>query len=289
MKTAPFVHVAAETTADAVRLLQEHGDDARILAGGQSLLALMRLRLAQPGVLVDIARCGLDDITLSGDLQIGAMVTQTAALESAVVERRAPLLRRALSDVAHHAIRNRGTMGGTVAHADPAAEIPAVLVALDASVETLGPADVARSIRAEDFFVSHYTTALEEAEVVSGMRIPAQAPDAWAFHEIARRRGDYALAGVAATFTISDGVVSASRVVLFAVDARPVRVASAEEALRGLPLGDAVAAQAAATAAAEAVEPSGDIHGSTEYRRRLVAVAVRRALASATTTHGRAA
>jgi carbon-monoxide dehydrogenase medium subunit len=282
MKPAPFKYVAAESSDHAVGLLGDLGDQAKVLAGGQSLLAFMNFRMATPDVLIDIGRCGLAGISANGQLRIGATTTQSAALQSPAVRESAPLLARALGDVGHYALRNRGTIGGSVAHADPAAEIPAVLVALGGSVEVRGPTGD-RTIAADDLFVSHYTTALAQDELLTVVRLPSRPPDAWAFYEIARRRGDFALAGVSAAFGLSGaGEIVDARVVLFGVDRRPVRATQAEGALLGRRLDDAAAVREAGQAAAAAVEPPGDLHGSTKYRKRLTDVAVRRALSSAT-------
>lgn len=281
VKPAPVRYLRARSREEAVAALAELGDESKILAGGQSLLALMNLRVARPGVLLDIGRAGLAGICVNGALEIGATTTQNAALWSPDVARCAPLMERALRDVGHHTLRNRGTVGGSVAHADPAAELPAVLVALDGAVVAQS-AGGSRTIAADDFFVSHYTTAMTDEELLVAVRLPAVPPDAWAFHEVSRRHGDFALAGVAAAFAVDEaGLVTSARVVLFAVDERPLRVAEAEEAVVGQPLRDDTAVAEAARRAAAAVEPVADIRGSTRFRKRLTEVAVRRALSTA--------
>jgi aerobic carbon-monoxide dehydrogenase medium subunit len=278
MKAAAFTYLAAESVDEAVGALAELGDGARVLAGGQSLLAMMNLRLAQPETLIDIRRCGLGGVTAAGALEIGAMTTQTDAMGSPEVRRHCPLLARALADVSHAAIRNRGTVGGSVAHADPAAEIPAVLVAAAGEV-TARSVRGQRTILAEDLFVSHYETSLADDEVLTSVCLPFSARRAWTFHEITRRRGDFALAGVAATFALDpDGVVAEARIVLFALADRPLRACDAEAALIGRPLGDADSIDAAAEAGAAVVDAYGDIHGGAAYRRHLAGVALRRAL-----------
>ncbi|MBS1886164.1 MAG: xanthine dehydrogenase family protein subunit M [Actinobacteria bacterium] len=278
MKFAPFKYLAPESTDEAVAVLGELGEDAKVLAGGQSLLTLMSLRVAQPEVLVDVGRAGLGGVGSGDALEIGATTTQNEALRDLSVRERAPLMSRALLDVAHHTLRNRGTVGGSVAHADPAAELPAVLVALGGEVVARGPAGT-RTIGADDFFISHYTTALEESELLTAIRVPGPAPDAWAFYEVARRHGDFAQVGVAASFSVDrDDRVASARLVLFAVDERPLRIAVAEEALVGRRLDDAEARAEAAERCAEAIEPVGDLHGSPDHRRRIARGAVRRAL-----------
>jgi carbon-monoxide dehydrogenase medium subunit len=263
-------------------VLAELGDAAKVLAGGQSLLALMNLRVARPEVLVDLGGCGLSGIARDGCLEIGAMTTHTAASKSEAVRESAPLLEHALGYVGHHAIRNRGTIGGSVAHADPAAEVPAVLLALGGEVSVLGPGG-GRTIDADELFVSFYTTALAEDEVLTAIRLPESAPDAWAFGELARRHGDFAIVGVAASFDLTpSGEVADARVAVFGAADRPVRVSEAEAVLHGRRLDDAAAVGDAAVAAREAVDPIGDIHGSKSYRKRVTEVVVRRALENAT-------
>lgn len=267
MKPAPFRYVAPDSLDAALALLAEHGDGAKALAGGQSLLAMMNLRLAQPSLLVDLAGCGLDGLSENGTLMIGATVTQAAAMRSETVVRRAPLLVDALRHVGHEATRTRGTVGGSAAHADPAAEIPAVLLALDARLHVSSTRG-ARTIPADQFYVTHYTTVLEPDEVVTAIELPAT-PTAWGFAEAARRHGDFALAGCAAAFT-ADG----PRVALFGIADKPVRSAAAEAALAGTEPGDSAAARLAAAAVADL--------GLTPERRRLAETVVERALSGAT-------
>lgn len=285
MKPAPFKYVRAESQDAAVAALGEYGDSAKVLAGGQSLLTLMNLRVAQPECLVDIGPAGLDGIVSRDLLEIGATTTQTAALRSDVIATSVPLLQRALRDVGHHTLRNRGTVGGSIAHADPAAELPAVLVALGGEVVAVSARET-RIIDADEFFLSHFTTALREDELLTTVRISLGA-DTWAFHEIARRHGDFALAGVAATFERgSDGMVSAARVVFFSVGERPTRLPEVEAALVAHRIGDPAATEDAARLAAEAVEPVGDLHGSTALRKRLTGVALKRAIADLVAREG---
>jgi carbon-monoxide dehydrogenase medium subunit len=252
-----------------------------VLAGGQSLLAMMNFRLARPEVLIDIGACGLSGVAVNGALEIGATTTHNVARASDAVRRFAPLLVRALADVGHHAVRNRGTVGGSVAHADPAAEIPAVLLALEGEVVAVGTSGV-RTIAAADFFLSYYTTALESDEVLTAIRVSARPPDASGFAEVSRRHGDFALAGAAVAADLSpDREVTNVRVAVFAVADRPLRIPEAEDALRGRRLDDADAVGSAAATAREAVDAVGDVHGSETYRRRMTEVVVRRALVEA--------
>jgi carbon-monoxide dehydrogenase medium subunit len=281
VKPAPLQYLRPESREEAVAALAEFGDEAKPLAGGQSLLTLMNLRVAQPEILLDVSRAGLTGISVDDALELGATTTQNAALWSSDVARSAPLMTRALRDVGHHTLRNRGTVGGSIAHADSSAELPAVLLALGGEVVAQS-AGGSRTIAADDFFVSHFTTAMTDEELLVSVRVPVVPPDAWAFHEIARRHGDFALAGVAAAFALDEaGLVTSARVALFAVDERPLRIAEVEEALLGRPLGDDAAVAVAARRAAASVEPVTDIHGSTKFRKRLTDVVVRRALHTA--------
>ena len=281
LKPASFRYVKAETLEQAIDALTEHGDEAKVLAGGQSLVPLMNLRLALPAVLVDVNGIReLDGVSVNGSVEIGA-ISRQLAVESSVGDA-APLVAEALRHVGHPAIRSRGTFGGTVAHGDPAAEIPAVLLALGGNVVARGPGGE-RVISADDLFVTHFTTALEPTEILTRVRIPrAGAGQRWGFAEVARRQGDFALAGVAATADVDpDGVCRAARIVLFGVADRPLRAAAAEAALHGQKLVDPAALYDAGQLAAEGLEPRADIHASSRYRREVAAVLVRRALGQA--------
>lgn len=291
MKPAPFVHLPAASIEDAVALLVEHGDDVKILAGGQSLVPLLNMRLAQPAVLIDIGRTpGLDAVAVDGTLRIGATARQSAVLRSPEVAAAAPLLTAALRWVSHPAIRNRGTFGGSVAHADAAAELPAALLALDAEMVARGPQGE-RTIPAEDFFVTYLTSALEEDEVLTEVRVPLAPPDQQAgvqFLEIARRHGDFALVGVAVRLTFDeDDAVADARIALCGVADVPLRAHAAEQALLGTRAHEIAAATEAGRLAADSLEPTSDVHASAQYRVDTAAVLVRRALlASAATLKG---
>ena len=201
MKPAPFDHLPVETVEDAVAALVEHGDRAKVLAGGQSLVPLLNLRLARPAVLVDVNRvAGLDGIEANGMLSVGALVRQADALASAAVAEHARLLHEALRHVGHPATRNRGTIGGSIAHADPAAELPAVLLALDGEVDVSGPGGE-RAIPAADLFLGPFTTSVATNELLTRVRVPRSSDRRFGFAEIARRHGDFALAGAA----VADG------------------------------------------------------------------------------------
>jgi carbon-monoxide dehydrogenase medium subunit len=281
VKPAPFAYHRPETVDDALALLAAHGPGAKPLAGGQSLIPAMNFRLARPAVLVDLNRiAALASVReAADDLRIGTMTRQRTVERDPLVRRRAPLLAEALPHVAHAQIRNRGTLGGSVAHADPAGEIPAVLLALEARFDLRGPGGT-RTVPAERFFTGLFETALAPAELLVEIAIPAmRARTGWAFLEVARRHGDYALAGVAATVTLDDaGRCREARIALLGVGEGPVLARRAAKSLAGEPLTDKLLREAAGAAAAKDIDPPGDIHASAAYRRQLVAVLTRRAL-----------
>jgi carbon-monoxide dehydrogenase medium subunit len=281
MKPAPFAFHRPDTTDEALALLAQHGAEAKPLAGGQSLIPAMNFRLARPAVLVDLNRiAALSGIRNDGtELHIGAMTRQRAAERDAAVAREAPLLAEAMPFIAHPQIRNRGTIGGSLAHADPAAELPAVMVALEAKIQVRGPKR-ARWIAADDFYTGLFTTALAPGELVVDIAIPRRRPRSGAaFAEVARRHGDYALAGVAAVVALDErGRCGAARIALFSVGDGPVLARRAAKALVGEEPTAAAIRDAAEAAAAKDIDPPGDIHASPAYRRQLVSVLVRRTL-----------
>jgi CO/xanthine dehydrogenase FAD-binding subunit len=280
MKPGPFDYHRAESVEHAVELLQQHGWDAKLLAGGQSLVPAMNFRLSMPAVLIDLNRVpGLDSVREEdGGLRIGTMVRQHAAEQSPDVRRLAPLLAEALPYVAHPQIRNRGTVGGSVAHADPAAEVPAVMLALGARLHVVGPGGP-RTLAADEFFTGLFATALEPDEMLAEIELPALAPRTGsAFMEVSRRHGDFALAGLAMSVTLDDGGgCSDARIALLGVGEGPVLARGAADALRGQPP-SADAFAAAVDAARAELDPPMDIHASSDYRRHLVGVLVGRAL-----------
>jgi aerobic carbon-monoxide dehydrogenase medium subunit len=283
MKPARFAYADPRTLDEAVALLGEHGDDAKLLAGGQSLVPLLNLRLARPAVVIDLNRvAGLDAIADDGAvLRIGAMARQRAVERDPVVRARCPLLSEALALVGHPPIRHRGTVGGSLAHADPAAELPAVLACLGGELVARSRAGE-RVIPASAFFRGLMTTALRPDEVLTEARIALPPAGAgWAVLEVTRRHGDFALVGVAALVTPDAARrVREARVALFAVGPTPVRATAAERELAGRAPSPA-AWQRAADLVVEAVRPDGDLHASAEYRRRVAGVLTRRALALA--------
>ena len=284
MKPAPFDYADPHTVDEAVSLLQEHEGDAKILAGGQSLVPLLNMRLARPGIIVDIGRlAGLDYIRDDGEaLAIGAMTSQRSIERSPLVHEQQPLLEAATSYIAHPQIRNRGTFGGSIAHADPAAEYPALAIALDMRMKAAGP-NGERVIAAADFFVTYLTTALEPSELLTEIRVP-KLPDnsGWSIQEVARRHGDFALAGAIVTLTLADGgSCSDARIALFGVGSMPLRAREAEQLLIGEELNDGLIERAGQRASAEIDEPLADIHATSEFRRHLTGVLTQRGLSEA--------
>ena len=282
MKPAPFAYVRAGTLDDVFRLLDEHGDGARILAGGQSLMATLNMRLSAPEALVDIGRVpGLAGIEDTGDaLRIGAMTRHADVEASELVAAHAPLLASAMPHVAHPAIRNRGTFGGSIAFADPAAELPACAVALRARMTIAGRSGT-RTVGADSFFRGLYETALGPGEVLTAVEVPKIAPG-WrsGFMELARRHGDYAIIGLAAHVRVDDGgrFGGGARVVFFGVGDRPATAARAAALLEGEAWSDALAARVADTLGEE-LDPFEDLNADAAMRRHLAGVLARRTLA----------
>ena len=277
MKPPQFDYAAPRSLHEAIGLLA--GDaEAKILAGGQSLVPLLSMRLTFPDLLVDLRRIkGLGGITDSGThLAIGAMVRQRQAETSKTVQSRCPLIAKALHHVAHPQIRTRGTIGGSVAHADPAAELPAVAVALDARVRALGPGGE-RVVPAAQLYRGMLTTSLAEGELVTAIEFPLAPDDSGsACVEVARRNGDYAMCGAVAQVTVADGVVAEARLAYFGVADRPMRASATEASVQGKLIADAP--DAAAASAAEGIEFTGETHVPADYRRHLVSVVARRAI-----------
>jgi CO/xanthine dehydrogenase FAD-binding subunit len=281
MKPADFEYVRPATVAEAVAALQGSDGEGKLLAGGQSLVPLMNFRLATPRLLVDLNRtAGLADVARAdGHLRIGAMARMRALETDPLVRQMHPLLAAAASWVGHVQIRNRGTVGGSLAHADPAAEIPAICVLADAELGISGP-DGDRVVQAADFFLGFLYTSLGESDVLTEIRIPVlDRGDGWGFREFAHRRGDFALAGSAATMRITDGIVERVRCVVFGTPDRPVRSPLAEAALVGGAASPDRLAEAARIAADGALleDPRPD----AAYRRALTETMVRRALEDA--------
>jgi carbon-monoxide dehydrogenase medium subunit len=282
MKPAPFEYQAPASLEAALDLLARHGGEAKLLAGGQSLIPVMNFRLAEPALLVDINKLAeLDFIRRDADgtLRIGAMTRQRRLERDPLVAAAAPLLREAVPFIAHPQIRNRGTFGGSLAHADPAAELPAIAVALGARCR-LRRAGGDRWVAAGDFFAGLFATALEPDEILVEAAIPPlPARTGWAFLEVARRHGDYAQVGVAALVTLEEsGRCREARLVYLSVGDGPVVALVAARLLAGEELSPAAIAAAAEAAARDDMDPLGDIHATPEFKRHLARVLTRRAL-----------
>ena len=289
MKPAKFDYHAPASVEEALALLTRYGGDAKVLAGGQSLVPLLNFRLSRPAALIDLNRIPslayirADD----GEVRLGAMTRQRTIEFSPVIAERVPLLTEATRWVGHLPIRSRGTIGGSLAHADPSAEYPTVLVALDGTVVARGPRGE-RVLRAEELFQTYLTTSLEADEILVEVRLPATPAGAgYAFEELARRHGDFAMVGIAAVITRDAARCMMARLATAGTGPVPLRLRAAEEILERDGLGDA-AIEAAARRATELVNPDSDLHASADYRRHLTGVltarAVRRALAKA--AHG---
>jgi carbon-monoxide dehydrogenase medium subunit len=283
MKLPSVEYEAPATVAEAAGLLAEHQDEASVLAGGQSLIPLLALRLARPAVLVDVN--GVAELSgmsrVNGWLAVGATTREYMAEESAEVAQAVPLLAAALPLIGHEAIRNRGTIGGSLAHADPAAELPAVARALDVEF-VVRSASESRVIAAADWFEGYLVTARRPDELLTQVRFAVAAPGTGAaFEEVARRHGDFAIVGLAAQLTLTkDGVISDARLAFSGVADVPVRAADAEDLLKGQRPSDELFAEAARVATAS-IDPPADLHGSAEYRKKVAATLVRRGLRKA--------
>jgi carbon-monoxide dehydrogenase medium subunit len=283
MKPVDFELHRPETLDEALSLLAEHGAEGKVLAGGQSLVPLLNFRLARPEHLVDLGRiASLTILRRTADrLSIGAMVTHERAERSPAVAEAAPLMARAFPHIAHQAIRTRGTVGGSIAHGDPAAELPAVAVALDAVMVAVGPRG-RREIAAKDFFVANLVTALADDELLTEVHVrPATGATGAAFEEVGRRQGDFALVGAGAQVRLADdGTVADARICLTGVSPVPHRATEAESLLVGhRPDADRVAA--AAQQVRSAINPSSDLHATGDYRRDVAGTLVERAVATA--------
>jgi len=270
LKPAPFAYAKARSVAHAIELLAS--EDARLLAGGQSLIATLNMRLSEPALLVDINGVrGLEGITLqNAHLEIGALVRYAQAERSAEIARVAPLIALALPHIGHPAIRNRGTVGGSLAFADPAAELPACIIALDGEIDIVGPKGQ-RTIKADDFFAGLFETALGAQDVLTAIRVPAATADTRVgFAEFARRHGDYAMVGLAACARVDGTLLADVRLAYFGVGATAVRASKAEAELAN---GDV---EAAVSALADGLAPPDDMHASGAVKIHLAGVLLRR-------------
>jgi CO/xanthine dehydrogenase FAD-binding subunit len=281
LKPAPFEYFRPRSLDEALALLAEYGADAKALAGGQSLIPAMNFRLATPSVLVDLnAIGGLDYIRDgAGTVHIGGMTRQRALERSTLIRHHLPLIAETMPYIAHPAIRTRGTIGGSLAHADPAAELPAVVLALESTL-IVSSQSGAREISAQEFFLGLFTTAVQAGELLTEIRIPPPAArSGYAFQEMSRRHGDFALVGVAAVVRLDDkGRCDEARVALLSVGDRPTLAAQAANALKGqMPSAESIRG-AAEVAATSDIDPPSDIHASARYRRQLANVLTRRVL-----------
>lgn len=287
MKPPPFEYFAPTSIEEALDLLSEYGWDAKPLAGGQSLIPTMNFRLAQPAVLVDLNN--ISDLFYvhageNGGVRIGTMTRHSQVEHDALIAERAPLVHETMPLIAHTQIRNRGTFGGSLAHNDPAAELPVVTLALGGRLRVRSQSG-GRWVPADEFFLGLFTTALEPDELLVEIELPALPPrSGWAIREMARRPGDYALLGVTAVVTLDDeNKCRAARLVFFSTGGEdPTDARQAAEVLAGETPTPDVIRTAAETAASEDIDPTGDIHASAEYRRHLAKVLARQALEQAT-------
>jgi len=279
MKAAAFDYVKPKALSDALSLLEQGGDDARLIAGGQTLLATLNMRLSEPSILIDITDLEeLKGISVVGDkLRIGALVTHTEIEDSDLVAKHAPLLKAAAPHIAHRAIRNLGTWGGSLAYGDPAAEWPACSLSLQATMVIHGPAGE-RKISAKDFFIDLYTTSLEPDEILIATEISlANSHQVFYFHELARRHGDYAVAGLAAVAEKQGNVLTNCAFTFFSVSATPVMAIAAQEVLNGQPLNEGLIAKAVVAARKE-IDAIADITNSAEAKTHLIGVLLERSL-----------
>lgn len=286
MKPASFEHYAPETLAEAVALLQkleDDGVDAKILAGGQSLMPMLSLRMARPEALVDLNRiAALKYIREEGDvIAIGAMTSKSAAEDSALIKQKQPLFQRASELIAHRQIRNRGTVGGSFAHADPAAEYGAAAMALGITMKVVGP-EGERLLTPDEFYVTFLTTSLGSSDILTELRVPKLAAGTgWSFQELCRRRGDLGICGAAVTLRKVGGKCTDVRIAIFGVNATAARMKEAEKLVEGQLPSPELFVQAGKAAAASVDEPIADVHASGEFRRSLVETFVARGLTEA--------
>jgi CO/xanthine dehydrogenase FAD-binding subunit len=282
MKPPPFRYLAPASLAEALTMLAEHAGEAKLLAGGQSLMPMLNFRLLAPAVLIDINRLEeLRGIALTDvGLRLGALTRHYALETSSAVGERFPIVAAVMRHVAHLAIRNRGTLAGSLAHADPAAELPLLALLLKAEIE-IRRAGGRRRMPARDFFLGALTTALAEDEIVTAVELPLpQGPTGWGFEEVARRHGDFALAAVGATLRLDGGAIAEARLAVAGAGDTALRLTAVEAILQGQRL-EADVADAACNAARTAVDPHDDLHASADYRRHLVGVLAGRALEAA--------
>lgn len=282
MIPAEFEYVAPESIEDALAVLAEAGDDAKVLAGGQSLLPVLRLRLNAPEKVVDLRRIpGLTDITEDGDaIVIGSMATHTAVIRSELVQQHALLLAKTVTEVADPQIRHRGTVGGALVHADPAGDIGAAALALDAEFVIVGAGGATRTVSSADFFVDLFETAVGEGELLTQVRIPKHTGWGAHYEKFVRVKHQWSIVAVAATVRVDGGLIAEARIGLTNMGSTPLRAPSVEAALVGKPATED-AVRAAAASAAEGTNPPSDLNGDSDYRKHLATVLTRRAVLAA--------
>ncbi len=281
MKPAPFEYHSPTSLEQALEIKARYGDDAKLLAGGQSLVPAMNFRIVQPGMLIDLNR--VDELSYiheeKNTLRIGAMTRERHLEFDSSIAKRTPLLHEAAPFIAHPQIRNRGTIGGSIVNADPAAELPVLMLALDARLKAQNKSGE-RWIKAEDFFVGMFTTALEPDEILVEIELPFMRPrTGWSFMEVAPRAGDYALMGVAALVTLNEnGRCDSAKLVYLNAGDGPVDAKETAKSLEGNLLGDALIESAAVTAGEKEINPFGNVHTSPEFQRHLAKVLTKNAL-----------
>ena len=282
MKPAPFEYFAPTSLDEAVTLLGAYGEDAKVIAGGQSLIPLMNMRLATPKYLIDINRIqGLDQVReVDGHLEIGALNRHSMIASSQLIQETCPLLAEVVNHVAHRQVRYRGTFGGSVAHADPAAEFPTVVTALDGEIKLVGP-DGARWIKPEEFFMGYLMTTIEPDEILTEIRVPVTpVGSGFSVYEFARKQNYFAIAGAVCLLSAEGDRVKQVALGLLGVSPAPVKPREAEDLLRGNVLSDK-RVEEVAKSVMESVEPDSDLHASEDYRREMAGVVTKRALRDA--------
>jgi CO/xanthine dehydrogenase FAD-binding subunit len=282
MKPAPFEYFSPSTLEEAIALLEEHGEDAKVLAGGQSLIPLMNMRLALPKYIIDINKVqGLDQITeVNGHLEIGALARHYMVASSELIQGKCPLLAEAAKHIAHRQVRYRGSIGGSVAHADPAAEFPTVVTALEGEIKLVGPKGE-RWIKPEEFFLGYLMTTIAPTEILTEIRLPVSpAGSGWSVQELARKENYFAIAGTVCLLAVDGDSVTQLDLGLMGVSPAPLKPREAEDVMRGNVFSDVLVEEAARSVMAS-VEPDSDLHGSEAYRREMSGVVTKRALKEA--------
>jgi len=284
MKPAPFDYYCPSTLEDALAALGQHGEEGKVLAGGQSLMPLLSLRLARPSAIIDLNRVpGLDRVftTRDGGLSVGALARQRSLERNVELPQQQPLLAAAVPLIGHFQIRNRGTVGGSLVHADPAAELPAVAICLEADF-VLRSMSGERVVRADDFYLGYMETTVEPDEILTEIRFPPwRGRRTWAIDEVSRRKGDFAMVGVALWMELDDdSTCKEARITLFGVSGRPVRAAKAEQRMAGAKLNEAAFKEVEKIVSDE-LDPDSDIHASAQYRKEVGGVLTRRGLSQA--------